>query len=154
MSLPKGFPDCSDEDLRDAIGVNSQYLKGPSGITESMRWGPVLQLLLAEQQARHMRRSNETALGISADALEISRRGLTISRRAFGVAVASVVLSLVAALMAVAALRSSSSWETRQLAVLGKLRDDVAAVRAIAERPQPAPPVAAGRGSTSAKPRR
>ena len=105
-----------------------------------MRWGPLLQIVLGEQQARQTRRSNAISL--------------KTARVTLAVAALSGVLSLAAAGLGLAALLSSSTWETRQLAILGKLREDVAAVRTVAERPQPIPPPpVAPRGAAGGKAR-
>src|SRR5262249_8085054 len=136
------------------------------GVQESMRWGPMLQLGLYEQQNRATRRSNEKAEQIAASGVQIADKAVKIAKVTLWVAIVSLVFTSVAGYYAWQATRSSDRGEarqfeqlealrreaTRQVEQLDALRGEAVATRASIDQLHAL--MATVRGNTAAKPRR
>ena len=137
--LPRSFPGCTDGELRAAItDLSRELYESSASTTGSMRWAPLLQVAMNEQQNRETRRSNTT-----------SRR---VAYGAVAVSVASLIFTGAAVHYAREATRSSERWEREQIRRLDNILEEVSAARVSIAKLEAA--MAAQRGSAPAKSRR
>ena len=130
-----------DSALKAALDQLLPQLAGGGSLNDSMRWGPLVQIGMNEQQNRETRRSNKTSRRVASVALVVSA--------------ASLLFTGIAVHYARAAAQSTERWEKCQNEQLEGLRREAATARvSLGKLEATMAAMAAARGSVSAKPRR